>query len=171
MKRNKTKRRVGRKVKNIIDIILIILISIFLVKLNPIILKKDLLSFSKLIDFHLVFIGIAISLITIIYAVTKSLQVKYGGNDNPIITDQEFAVILKSINLNIIRLVISLVFIIIVYFIEDIDFPFITLPNSISKVEISTIIRLSSFLYIVSSLIDVVVSTIKLYYIDFKEIK
>lgn len=148
-----------RIISNIIQTILLFLISYWLINLNPKISSFDIIKFSKLIEIHFIIIGLSISLVTFIYSLINNFA--KNNNDKNII--EGLSRFSKAINLNIKRMLGSLIIIIIVYFLKDIDIPKISVPFSISKIDLINSIRLFVFFYISLAFIDIIICTLKLY--------
>jgi hypothetical protein len=148
-----------RIISNIIQTILLFLISYWLINLNPKISNFDIIKFTKLIEIHFIIIGLSISLVTFIYSLINNFA--KNNNDKNII--EGLSRFSKAINLNIKRMLGSLIIIIIVYFLKDIDIPKISVPFSISKIDLINSIRLFVFFYISLAFIDIIICTLKLY--------
>lgn len=153
---NKNKIRI---ISNIIQTILLFLISYWLINSNPKISNFEIIKFTKLIEIHFIIIGLSISLVTFIYSLINNFA--KNNNDKNII--EGLSRFSKAINLNIKRMLGSMIIIIIVYFLKDIDIPKISIPFSISKIDLINSIRLFVFLYISLAFIDIIICTLKLY--------
>ncbi len=152
--------------KLVINSIHIILLCVFAYFVSSSVKVQDigLLNFEKLFELNLILLGVGISLITFLYSVISGIS-NLVIDKNIGVEEESFFKIVKSINLNIRRLLLSLIVLIIVIFFKDIDIPFITL--SIEKVLILDWIKVSVFLYIIASISDIILSTLRIYEIGF----
>lgn len=148
----------GRFISNSIQTMTLAIFSYWLNGINPKIGTFEIMKFSKLIQIHFVIMGLSISLVTFLYSIINNIARNY--NDEPI--NNSLHRLSKSINLNIKRMLISLLIILIVYFFKDIDIPGIQI-FFISKKDLINSIRIFSFFYISLAFIDVVICTLKLY--------
>ena len=164
--KQKEKTNLGR---NIFHVIILIAFSFVMLKINPEIGTNNLLDLEKLLELNIILLGVGISLITFVYSVIMNLKKTFYEKSEIIVSDDDFAKVMKSISLNIWRLLFSLLLIIIILFCKDINIPYLFLCGY--KAYVLSAVRLAIFLYIIIALIDVVVSTLKLYEFDLSNYK
>lgn len=148
---------------NSIHLVILVIVS-FYISQNINVQDIGLLKYEKLFELNLILLGVGISLITFLYSVITSISslIKESKVD---IKDESFFKIVKSINLNIRRLLLSLLLLIVLIFFKDVDIPLISL--SIEKIMVLNWIKVSIFLYIIASVGDIILSTLRLYEIAF----
>ena len=125
----------------------------------------DIFNISKLFELTLILLGVGLSLITFIYSLLYNFS-----NDSEKFHKIEFTKIAKSISLNIKRMLVTLILLIIILLFKGNGLPWLNLSLELQN-NLLSITKLSIFLYLIASVADIVLSTLKLYEVafDFKD--
>lgn len=156
-----------RKIKNSVHVLVVVGIASILVIVNPQIANKELLSYEKIIDLQLVLLGIMTAVTAFIYSIVRGIQDRYKNDDEKDeIIKEQLPKALKSIDLDIKRVLVSLIITILLYMIIDIDIPVFKEGMYLNKLQFSTSIKLAILIYIICAFVDMILAVLKLYHLD-----
>lgn len=154
-----------RLIVNLVEGLLLVLMSILFVWINPGLreVKNSLISIEKLIEITLILIGLGTTFVTFLYTIISNIKSK---NENNIKVKEELVRITKSVNINMYRLIGSFSILLTIYLLIGVDIPYVKESRIFNKINISAVIGVSTLIYISCSVLDITISSIKLYLHD-----